>query len=63
MTDAGRNVRLFNFFLSVKLVFFHLLTKERLDPCNQLKKEQLQTDNYNCQISQIFLFCEHFLTP
>ena len=63
MTDAGRNVRLFNFFLSVKLVFFHLLTKERLDPCNQLKNEQLQTDNYNCQISQIFLFCEHFLTP
>ena len=23
---------------------------------NQLKNEQLQTDNYNCQISQIFLF-------
>ena len=23
---------------------------------NQLKNEQLETDNYNCQISQIFLF-------
>ena len=23
---------------------------------NQLKNEQLQTDNYNCQISQIFHF-------
>ena len=23
---------------------------------NQLKNEQLQTDNYNCQISQIFIF-------
>ena len=24
--------------------------------CNQLKNEQLQTDNYNCQISHIFIF-------
>ena len=26
---------------------------------NQLKNEHLQTDNYNCQISQIFISCEH----
>ena len=25
--------------------------------------KNLQTDNYNCQISQVFHFCEHFLTP
>ena len=32
--DAGRNVRLSEIiiFLSVKIIFFHLLTKERLDP-------------------------------
>ena len=50
MTDAGRNVRLFNFFLSVKLVFFHLLTKERLDPCNQLRQlaESLTTLDVHC---------------
>ena len=31
---------------------------------NQLKNEQLQTDNYNFQINQIFLiFVSIFLTP
>ena len=33
----------------------HTIEKKRDNSCH--------THNYNCQISQIFMFCEHFLTP